>query len=858
MHRAMHRAGRFVGPLWLLAVLLTTVNASGQAKVTSTHITGLGQTAVPRFSTLYANTLVVPAEKTVVLPAEFDYDAIEVSGRLKLSRDYDTRGKFVVIQVLPGGSLDFGRPSDPVLRKVDLQMKDVPLLTGTDGDLGPDPEQFGNGILVFGEWVSHGRQLNKTWTSFHPVAAGATKLTLTEAVNWQVGDELLIPDTRQMNANPGWQAPPIGPRRESRVTIAAIDGNTLTLSKPLDFEHAAAAGQLPYVANCTRNIVVRSENPRGTRGHTMFMDTAHVNLYYTAFLDLGRTLPKRLDSYDAKTQHVGTNQIARYGGPHWHHVHGHADAQELTGRLVGCYGNGSDITKWFLVQHGTHDLLIADNVADQFVGGSFVTEDGFEVRGRYLRNFACGSRGNGTNGKFNLLNSGEPGTQHAPGAEGSGFWFHGSAHVVHSNVSINNSVGYQIMHMHQVTGRKIPLEPGGPANTKFDPAASLPLMFDTNLALSNLQAGFESWHQPTGWFATNFHSYHNGAVGALAGNGEPGGLHFRNSRFINSGGVGAGLHTSAAYSGHISFDGGEISGFAEGMHDVRSSFVVRNTIFRNARHNLKWDNFEHLTQPTLLENVTFERLTPKTQHIVLGQGGLGPGRYGDSWTGTGSQFRIVNWQGTGKNYFLFEDYAQRHRKAAPSDPEKNVLTCPEDGLTVGQCWDKYGVGPGGCAAPASSVALDGLVNAVAFEGDAVPPGPTRLVLMSPTALHPAEVKTGVVKFVFRKTGDQGPGGMYQIDNGAFRSVQRTDGPSGDYAEGFTAATPGTHTVKTYRADSRGMVKGSELTFTYYVGQRSPESPPKPGVQPTPGVEAVVQATENRPSIEAAAEPERRD
>jgi hypothetical protein len=293
--------------------------------------------------------------------------------------------------------------------------------------------------------------------------------------------------------------------------------------------------------------------------------------------------------------------------------------------------------------------------------------------------------------------------------------------------------------------------------------------------------------------------------------------------------VGTGLHTSAAYSGFLHFEGGEVEGFAEGMHDVRSSFIVKNTRLKNALYNLKWDNFEHLQQPTLLENVRFERLTPQAQHIVLGRGGLEPGRYGERWSGTGSPFRVVNWQGTGKNYILFENYAQRKHAAPPSDPRKSWLTCPEVGLTVGECWDKYGIAPGGCAAPADSVALDGLVNAVAFEGDAIPPGPTRLVLQSPCAHYPAEVKNGVIKLVFRKTGDLGPGGMYKIDDLAFRTVPQSQDQPGDLCEGFVPAAPGTHTVTTCRANARGIVSGSELTFTYFVGQPSPpKQPPLPG------------------------------
>jgi hypothetical protein len=99
--------------------------------------------------------------------------------------------------------------------------------------------------------------------------------------------------------------------------------------------------------------------------------------------------------------------------------------------------------------------------------------------------------------------------------------------------------------------------------------------------------------------------------------------------------------------------------------------------------------------------------------------------------------------------------------------------------------------------------------------------------MAPCALHPAEVKNGVVKLVFRKSGDLAPGGMYKIDNLAFRTVQQSQ--INDLCEAFAAAAPGTHTVTTCRADARGVIEGSELSFTYFVGHSSPPiRPTSPG------------------------------
>src|SRR5690606_26639115 len=180
---------------------------------------------------------------------------------------------------------------------------------------------------------------------------------------------------------------------------------------------------LPYVANITRNIVFRSENPAGTRGHVIFLEQAKVDVQYAAFLGMGRTQAVNLDSTSltgSADDKIGTNQIARYGASHWHHVHGHADIDGLTGRYVGVYADGMDGAKWGFVQHGSHDIEHRDCIADRFIGAGFVTEDGYEVRGKWTNNLGCYSKGNGIDGKFNLV-----APRNIPGGEGAAFWFHG-------------------------------------------------------------------------------------------------------------------------------------------------------------------------------------------------------------------------------------------------------------------------------------------------------------------------------------------------------------------------------------------------------------------------------------------------
>ena len=67
-------------------------------------------------------------------------------------------------------------------------------------------------------------------------------------------------------------------------TIAGLSGTRVTLNRALTFNHDGARNAqnvlefLPHIGNLSRNVVIRSENPNGTRGHTMFVDRVALDL----------------------------------------------------------------------------------------------------------------------------------------------------------------------------------------------------------------------------------------------------------------------------------------------------------------------------------------------------------------------------------------------------------------------------------------------------------------------------------------------------------------------------------------------------------------------------------------------------
>lgn len=819
--------------------------------VTETAILGHGD-PTPRFAHHYPaeRVLSVPAGQTVTLPATFDYDVIEFAGTVRVSRDHDTTGKVLHLQPLPGGVFDAGTPEDPVLRKVHIVWANKPLATGTAAAPGFDAQQIGNGLVCFGDFLVHGKPLERTWTALtKEIPVGATEIELPWIPDgWAVGDELLIPDTRQpiyYAAIIGLPSEPI--RMESPVTIAAINGAKITLSKPVDFAHLAARDPdsgvvkfMPVVANLTRNIVFESEDHSGTRGHAIFLEQAMVDCHFASFLGMGRTLAQNLDNTSitgSAPDKIGANQIARYAF-HWHHVHGHARAGGFTGRMRGCvvdrgldwnpFAYGKDKgPKWGVVQHGTHDLSIEDTIAIKFAGAGFVTEDGYEVRGQYRRDFAAYCLGNGTDGKFNLVAPND-----IPGGEGAGFWFRGLHQDVQGCLSMCNAEGFAPFSRHQVEGRSVPSVPGGANDTPFVSRDAIPIAFADNTAVGNVR-GFQTWNNPPFEYL-RCAAIHNG-TGFLAGNGESGSVTAKDIQILQV--RGEGISSSAAYTGSMKIDGGEIITPGTAITEVRNGLALTNV---DIRAGIGLDYWFFRPERTLLDGVLFKPYPGKpSQFVRLGQGWL-PGASIDSpyyipaWhPNDGKRFVARNWQRSGKDYLLFENLSLASRPALAMPGQQ---WSPKAGLTNRQVWEQFGVGPYGAVVEESAtVPLDGVLYGVGKEGLDFPLGPPRLVMHTPNMLAPTSPEQGLVWLTL--SGDNSlanDAGWVKIDDAPEQRLTRFQGvPEGSLAFFLTGhLQPGTHTVRTWR--EKDGAKINPLTFNYFVGEpTTPPVDPEPDPDPMP-------------------------
>jgi G8 domain-containing protein len=368
-------------------------------------------------------------------------DCIEVDGRLSFAADRNTRLKVANLTVIDAASLEVGTEQTPIASTVTAEI----VIADQRIDGATDPAQIGTGIQGLGRIRMHGAIKRPTFVRVaEEPLAGQTTIVLDEAPQgWAAGDEIVMPDTRQLPDRSLAQ-----PNQIERLRVAAIEGTRVTVDAPLRFAHKGARtpdGKLQFlshIGNITRNIVIRSENPSGTRGHTIFTSRADVDMRYVAVREMGRTVMGPLDNTEfdsaGNVVQLGVNQIGRYA-IHFHHDFGPvmtpANGYQFT--LIGDVVD--DAPKWGITIHNSHHGLVRDNVVYNAAGAGIVTEDGNEAFNVFDHNFALRVKGSG---EF-APRSGYAGTAPDPGGEGNGFWFRGPDNYIRNNVAADaDAVGF--------------------------------------------------------------------------------------------------------------------------------------------------------------------------------------------------------------------------------------------------------------------------------------------------------------------------------------------------------------------------------------------------------------------------------
>lgn len=421
-------------------------------------------------------------------------DCVEVDGVLRFATDKDTRMKVGNLMVMDTGSLEIGTPATPIMATATAEI----VILDRAIDRVVDPGQIGTGIEGLGKITMHGAIKNPTFVRLarEPIAGDST-LVLAESVSgWASGDRIAIPDTRQLRGN---QRGANYEAQDEQIQVASVSGNEVILQTPLQFAHKGARNAegrlefLPHVGNVSRNIVIRSENPQGTRGHVIFMSHANVDLRYVEVREMGRTRMGVLDNseFDARGQLVkfGTNQIGRYA-IHFHHDFGPketpADGYQFT--LIGNAVDGAP--KWGITVHNSHYGLVRDNVVYNTRGAGIVTEDGTESFNVFDHNFALRIEGSGDFAP----RSGYGGAAPDPGGEGAGFWFRGPNNYIRNNVAANSDAFGFALAAGSLDTVHIPAFKGAdtshnPETVTLDTTSAPVLDFSNNEAYGAMQAG---------------------------------------------------------------------------------------------------------------------------------------------------------------------------------------------------------------------------------------------------------------------------------------------------------------------------------------------------------------------------------
>jgi hypothetical protein len=209
----------------------------------------------------------------------------------------------------------------------------------------------------------HGAPLSRTWVKLgNSAKPGDDSVTLAEPVTgWRVGDEVIVTGSEHGYRDRTFRNHPDGVSTEER-RIAAIEGTTIRLDKPLEKEHWGDGEFRSEVANLSRNVIVESADPDGVRGHTLYHAFSQGSISYARFAHLGKE-----------------NVLGRYA------IHFHLLSDSMRGGSVIGAAVVDSHNRWITI-HGTEYLVVRDCVGYQSVGHGYFLEDGTEVYNLLDRN----------------------------------------------------------------------------------------------------------------------------------------------------------------------------------------------------------------------------------------------------------------------------------------------------------------------------------------------------------------------------------------------------------------------------------------------------------------------------------------
>jgi hypothetical protein len=584
-----------------------------------------------------------------------------VAGCLAFREDRNTRLIVDTLYIDKHGCMDIGTELGPVTRSAELVIRDTPVR---------DKEQISIGFVCEGRCRMNGIAKTSFVRLARDAKAGERQLALSEPVSgWTTGDKLVLPDSgipTQM------RFPAI---EEAEVSSVSADGKLVELKKPLRYNHFGVRDQagkvrfLPHVSNCTRNVVVRSANPLGTRGHVMFMHRADVEVRNVLFQELGRTTVQPLSPE--------SNPIGRYAC-HLHRLYGPRESgRKYQFVIEGCVVSGSP--KAGFVIHDSHFGLVQNNVAVQCQGACFVTEDGNETGNVIAHNIGIGSVGSG---EAPGDRKGEKDFFH----EGSTMWFGSAFNTIQGNVAVNGSrtgiTAWEAVRT-EVTRARFPLfagaDPKNPEESSTVPQR--PIEWSDNEIYASVNGMFINGER----FAAGPTAIWNiQQKGASANYGSRLGVSLTGFTILNGGAKSWGIEIQGVDSEIIAT---EVQGFRMGMRLIpkESARISECTLSNQSNIVIMHDASDKLERLSLIDRCVFSGGAADIE--LKGEGVIKDEILVTSYNGKpGDDFQL---------YYL----SQAPSYIVPHDMPGKLYGAPAAGLTNREAWDRFGVAVAGAVSP---------------------------------------------------------------------------------------------------------------------------------------------------------------
>ena len=391
---------------------------------------------------------VIPENLTVTYGSVSDAEltTLRVDGELAFSTTAISQLKVDTMFIDPRGQLTIGTKTNPMSHDARVV---ITFLDNGPIDTNWDPLLLSRGMIAHGVTEIHGQPKTAHIKVKEDPAAGTSTLVLAGTPeNWKEGDQLLVTGTYYS----GWkwdqaaQAEIYFGTQDEFRSISEINGNIVTLSEPLTFDHFTPRQDLhPNIVNVTRNVTFKTENPKELpshqRGHVMFMHSDKADIRYASFWNLGRTDKSKpsFEVHDLETVSADTNVRGRYPF-HFHRtgMNNPRDPATAIGNVV------IESPGWGFVHHDSHANFY-ENASFNTFGAGFVSETGNET-GDWIRNIAVRAKGTAT---YNPKNDTDV-INYDIARTGDGFWF--QSRMVRSFDNIASSVNHGFVYFHRGTG----------------------------------------------------------------------------------------------------------------------------------------------------------------------------------------------------------------------------------------------------------------------------------------------------------------------------------------------------------------------------------------------------------------------